>query len=70
MTKRQRFLETMTFGNPDRPSRGDYFAYDSTRERWEREGLPKGADLNEYFDMDFSLGWSIWAARHPIPDFE
>ncbi|MDD5706436.1 MAG: uroporphyrinogen decarboxylase family protein [Kiritimatiellae bacterium] len=53
MNSRERFIETMTFGRPDRPAAGDYFAYESTRERWEREGLPRGTDLNAYFGMDF-----------------
>ena len=49
MNRRIRFIETMTFGSPDRPASADYFAYDATRQRWEAEGLPKGVDLNEYF---------------------
>ena len=72
MNRRERFLETMTFGTPDRPVSGDYFYYDSTRERWEREGLPKGVDLDEYFDMDFTpFKWKIPlpAIFAPVPDF-
>lgn len=42
MTRRRRFIETMTFGCPDRPARGDYFAYDGTRRRWEADGLATG----------------------------
>ena len=72
MNKRQRFIETMTFGNPDRPAAGDYFFYDSTRERWEREGLPKNTDLLEYFNVDFDP--FRWKIPHPelfpiMPDF-
>lgn len=60
MNRRQRFIETMTFGSPDRPASGDYLVYDSTRERWEREGLPKGIDLNEYFGFDFDpFRWQV-----------
>jgi len=72
MNRRKRFLETMTFGAPDRPASGDYFYYDSTRARWEREGLPKGVDLDEYFDMDFTpFKWKIPlpAIFSPAPDF-
>lgn len=72
MNRRQRFLETMTFGSPDRPASGDYFYYDATRERWEAEGLPGSADLNEYFGMDFDpFRWQILGhpAVSPIPDF-
>ena len=38
MTRRERFLQTLTFGQPDRPASADYFFYPATRERWEREG--------------------------------
>ena len=62
----------MTFGTPDRPASADYFAYDSTRKRWENEGLPEGVDLDEYFDMDFTP--FKWKIPHPeiftvVPDF-
>jgi uroporphyrinogen decarboxylase len=73
MNRRQRFLETMTFGQPDRPASGDYFYYDSTRRRWESEGLPKDADLNEYFSMDFDPFKWVFLTTNPhgiIPNFE
>ena len=54
MNRRERFMETMTFGKPDRPASADYFYYESTRKRWESEGLPVGVDLDEYFGMDFN----------------
>jgi hypothetical protein len=41
VNRRTRFIKTMTFAAPDRPARGHYFAYDATRQRWEREGLPR-----------------------------
>ena len=60
MNSRQRFIETMTFGSPDRPAAGDYMYYEATRERWEREGLPRDADLREYFELDFSTSdWRL-----------
>jgi uroporphyrinogen decarboxylase len=37
--------------------------WESTIERWEREGMPKGADYNEYFGLDFLPG--IWADNSP-----
>ncbi len=55
MNERERFIRTLTCSEPDRPSYGDYFAYDSTQKRWESEGLPKGLDrrgLFDYFGMD------------------
>jgi len=42
MNERERFVRTLICAHPDRPSYGDYLAFDSTRERWEKEGLPKG----------------------------
>ena len=71
MNRRQRFLETMTFGTPDRPASGDYFYYESTRKRWESEGLPAGVDLNEYFGMDFDpFAWKVPVAIYDLsPDF-
>ncbi|MCC7262535.1 MAG: hypothetical protein IT369_08450 [Candidatus Latescibacteria bacterium] len=60
MNERERFIRTLTCSGPDRPSYGDYFAYDSTRQRWEREGLPKGLDhggLFDYFGMDHIEIW-------------
>ena len=57
MNERERFIETMTCGNPDRPSLGDYLSYDSTRERWEREGMPKGVNLYRHFGFDHIDIW-------------
>ena len=69
MNRRERFIETMTFGSPDRPACGDYFAYDTTRQRWEREGLPPNADLNEYFGMDFDpFRWSLTGHATFLPN--
>lgn len=71
MNRRERFLETMTFGTPDRPSSGDYFAYNSTRERWEREGLPQGVDLDEYFNLDFNpFKWQVPVNSGVLPGHE
>lgn len=60
MNERERFVKTLTCSDPDRPSYGDYFAYDSTHKRWEHEGLPKGLDhagLFDYFGMDHIDLW-------------
>lgn len=70
MTRRERFLATMTYGYPDRPAAGDYFYYDSTRERWEREGLPRGVDLAAYFEMDFDpLRWQVPVCPGVLPPY-
>ncbi len=60
MTERERFIRTLTGGVPDRPSYGDYFAYESTQRRWEREGLPGGLDreaLYRHFGFDHIDIW-------------
>lgn len=48
MNSRQRYIETLTFGNPDkvpfRPGNGR----ESTLARWHSEGLPKGRDPVEF----------------------
>lgn len=66
MDRRERFIRTMTLNNPDIAAAGDYLAYDSTRERWESEGMPKGVDPIEFFGFDFDpfrwqvpLNWKI-----------
>jgi len=60
----------MTFGSPDRPAAGDSFDYDSTRERWEREGLPAGMDPNEYFNMDFNVRWEVPVKIGVLPSYD
>ena len=71
MNRRERFLKTMTFDFPDRPASGDYFFYESTRKRWESEGLPLNTDLNSYFNMDFDpFQWCVPVnVAGPVPDF-
>ncbi|MBN1553298.1 MAG: hypothetical protein JXA11_01025 [Phycisphaerae bacterium] len=48
MTPRERFVETLTFGTPDKipfsPGRGR----ESTRARWHKEGVPEDRDPHEY----------------------
>jgi len=51
MNNRDRFLRTMRYQEVDHPPIDVPGPWASTRKRWEREGLPKGADLYEYFDL-------------------
>ncbi len=52
MSPRERFVASMTFQPVDRCFlKQDGFS-PLTIKRWEREGLPSGADPNEYFGMD------------------
>jgi len=76
MNERERFVRTMTCTSPDRPSYGDYFAYDSTRLRWEREGLPIGLDsggLFDFFGMDHIDIWNrdgLFISPNPLPTYQ
>ena len=76
MNERERFLRTLTCSEPDRPTYGDYFYYESTQKRWESEGLPKGLDragLFDYFGMDHIDIWerdTISIDTGPLPGFE
>lgn len=71
MTKRQRFIETVTFGSPDKPASGELFGFDSTNERWVREGLPADViDLEKYFDIDFIVASPcVNVNLEPIPAY-
>ena len=52
MNARQRYLETMKFGKPDRPFLLNPWLWTSTLERWHSEGLPSDVHVEEYFHTD------------------
>lgn len=52
MTERERFHETMSFGNPDRPPYRELDAWPETYDRWYTEGYPKHARYQVYFGFD------------------
>ena len=52
MNGKSRWLKTMRFESVDRPPLMPGGPWATTRKRWEQEGLPVGADLNEYFGLD------------------
>lgn len=59
----------MTCTQPDRPSYGDYLAFGSTQERWEKEGLPKGLSRQQLFDHFGFDHIDIWGNdRLPVND--
>ncbi len=55
MTPRQRFLETLTFGNPDKIPFFPGYARETTLERWHQEGLPKGVNYVDYIYEQLGL---------------
>lgn len=52
MDNRTRWLNTLRFQSVDRPPLGPGGPWLTTLRRWEQEGLPKGADLGDYFGFD------------------
>lgn len=52
MNARERFLETMSFGQPDRIFFLPQWFWGSTVERWHNEGLPRDVHVDEYFGFD------------------
>ncbi len=48
MNARQRYIESLTFGRPDKIPFEPGSGRESTRARWHREGLPPGRDPLEY----------------------
>ncbi len=52
MNARQRYLETMRFGTPDRAFLLPPWLWASTLERWHTEGLPPDVHVDEYFGTD------------------
>ena len=69
MNERERFIETMKFGTPDRIPRWECAFWLEALERWINEGMPKKVlypdgdqkgptedSLREYFGFDRSFG--------------
>jgi uroporphyrinogen decarboxylase-like protein len=52
MTERERFLETMRWGHPDRPPLWEEGVQEDTLAAWREQGLPAGAALDELFRFD------------------
>ena len=52
MNSRQRFLETMQSGQPDRPPLFDEGQREEVLEAWRLQGMPGEADLSELFAID------------------
>lgn len=52
MNARERFLETLRFGKPDRPFLLPHWFFPETIERWQREGMPADVDIGDFFGFD------------------
>ncbi|HID06764.1 MAG TPA: hypothetical protein EYP10_06410, partial [Armatimonadetes bacterium] len=68
VTPRERFLQTMLFGVPDRIPYRFGFPRKSTMEAWYRQGLPRDVDFAKFVGMD---PWEhVPINLGPIPPFE
>ena len=71
MTQRERFRAVYEYQPVDRPPVHLVGPWQDTLERWYREGLPRGADLNEYFEItpmrlnNISGKTGMWPAFEP-----
>lgn len=77
MNDRQRNLETLLFGNPDRIPLTPGYGRESTLKRWRAEGLPEGADPVEHAyrlsggTLDFPKPEEhLWVDERMIPEFK
>ncbi|RJP19756.1 MAG: hypothetical protein C4520_12400 [Candidatus Abyssobacteria bacterium SURF_5] len=52
MNDRERFLKTLKFEKADRVPYFEQYIREDTVERWRKEGLPRGVDIEEYFHLD------------------
>jgi len=68
LTDRERFLQTMLFGTPDRIPYRFGHPRESTLRAWRKQGLPSGINFEEFVGMD---RWeSIPIDLGPVPPFE
>ncbi|MCP4644889.1 MAG: hypothetical protein GY851_30895, partial [bacterium] len=77
MTQRERFLETLLFGSPDRIPFAPGGGRKSTREAWHSQGLPRDRDhmgeIHALIDgqrAEQGLEPAEWHARHPITNLD
>ena len=70
MDNRERFLRTMRYESVDHPPLVVGGPWREARERWEAEGLPKGADLYDYFGLEPMRLVNVGRATRIFPDFE
>ncbi|MCE5250199.1 hypothetical protein LLG96_08260 [bacterium] len=66
MTEKERFHETMRFGNPDRPPYRELVCWPETYDRWYTEGYPKRADFHTYFGLDRYENLGVDEEIHPV----
>ncbi len=70
MNDRERFIETLRFGKPDRVPNFEQFIRDDTVEQWHKEGFPRDAKIPEYFNLDRREVLPLKLALRFLPPFE
>lgn len=76
MTDRQRYLETMLFGKPDRVPFAPGGPRESTLANWHKQGLPEGVDWHAYMREQIGIepadsgGPGVWIKHTMIPEFD
>ena len=71
MDNRERYLKTMHYETVDHPPmRLPGGPWPTARKRWEQEGLPDGADLDEYFGVEPLHCRSVKIDTILVPPFE
>ena len=70
MNARQRYLETMCFGRPDRAFLLYPWLWAGTLQRWHTEGLPPDAHVDEYFGTDRYETVPVVSSLLPLPERE
>ncbi|MBL7064773.1 MAG: hypothetical protein ISS49_11305 [Anaerolineae bacterium] len=64
MDARQRFLETMRYGTPNRVPYFDQTIREETLARWYQEGFPRDRTVAEMFNLD---RWEVFGVREEVP---
>ncbi len=67
MNGRQRFLETMQFGHPDRVPYFEEGIRDDVLKAWRKQGLAADADLGKMFISDLREEIDLDVYPHPWP---
>jgi len=67
MNSRQRFIETMNYGTPDRVPYFEEGLRDEVLEAWRSQGLPPDADLSRMFHTDHREEVELDIYPHPEP---
>jgi len=70
VNNRERFLRTMRYESVDHPPLSVGGPWHETRLRWEAEGLPKGADLYDYFGLEPLRIANVSPETRLFPSFE